>query len=282
VGALTQEAISTTVKPIRVLIVDDEETQIELAKLNLEKADPNLIITETTNPSKTLELIHQPFDCIVSDYAMQGMSGLKLNTEIKKTSKIPFILFTGRGSEEVAEEAFRVGVDDYVMKEHTIANYSVLAKRIRNVVEKRRDEDENIRLASYPQLSPNPIVEADFNGDVNYMNPSARLEFPDLVTLGSTNSLGLNWGETVTQIQTTKKKTIAKDALIDGVWYSLTFHLVPGVDTVRFYATNINERKSGEETLRELNEKRARTRSTDVRSSGADISFSSAIDSTLS
>lgn len=240
---------------IRVLLIDDEESQIELTKLNLEKVDPNLIITGTTNPPRTIELIHQSFDCVVSDYKMQGMSGLKLNTEIKKTSKIPFILYTGRGSEEVAEVAFSVGVDDYVMKEHTLANYSVLAKRIRNAVEKRRNEEEMIRLASYPQLNPNPIVEADFTGKIDYMNPTARLEFPELFRSGSISSLGLNWGETVAKILSTEKKTLVKDTIFNGVWYSLTFHMVPGVDKVRFYAANIDERKRGEETLIELNKK---------------------------
>jgi PAS domain S-box-containing protein len=252
---MTNKIISTTSKPIRVLLIDDEETQTELAKLNLERVDPNITVTATTNPSGVIELLHQPFDCVVSDYMMRGMSGLKLNTEIKKISNIPFILYTGRGSEEVAEVAFSVGIDDYVMKEHSLANYNILAKRIRNAVEKRRNEEEMTRLASYPQLSPDPIVEADFAGEINYMNPAARIEFPDLIKDGLTSYLPLNWVETVTQIQNAEKNTLVKDAKIRGVWYSLTFHLVPDVDCVRLYATNIDERKRDEDAFVKLNKK---------------------------
>jgi len=252
---LKQIVITKTVEPIRVLLVDDEETQIELAKLNLEKVDPNLTIIGTTDPSQIFELLHQPFDCVVSDYSMHGMSGLKLNTEIKKISNIPFILYTGRGSEEVAEVAFSVGIDDYVMKEHSLANYQVLAKRIRNVVEKRRNEEEMTRLASYPLLNPNPIVEVNYSGDIAYMNPSAKLEFLDLFRMGSINNPGLNWKETIAQIQSAEKHTLIKDVMLGGLWYSLSFHLVQGLDRVRFYATNIDERKRDADALFELNGK---------------------------
>jgi PAS domain S-box-containing protein len=252
---LKQVAITKTVEPIRVLLVDDEETQIELTKLNLEKVDPNLTISGTTDPSQIFELLHQPYDCIVSDYSMRGMSGLKLNTEIKKTSNIPFILYTGRGSEEVAEVAFSVGIDDYVMKEHSLANYQVLARRIRNVVEKHRNEEEMTRLASYPLLNPNPIVEANFSGEIAYMNPSAKLVFLDLFEMGSISNSGLNWKETIAQIQSAERHTLVKDVMLGELWYSLSFHLVPSLDRIRFYATNIDERKRDEDTLFELNGK---------------------------
>jgi PAS domain S-box-containing protein len=234
---------------IRVLLVDDEESQLEIAKLALENVDPSIIITVTADPSQVYQLLQQPFDCVVSDYRMGEINGLQLCKDIKKKSNIPYILYTARGSEEVAEEAFNVGVDDYVRKEQTVAHYRLLARRIRHAVTRRRDEEELSRLASFPQFSPNPIVEADFSGKIDYFNPAARKEFPNLVKMGSMSSIALNWEEVITQLHDSGKALLI-DVQIRGIWYSLSLNLVPGSNTVRLYATNIDERKRSEEATK--------------------------------
>ena len=112
--------------------MDDEEPQMELAKLSLEDADPSITIVTTPIPSDALRLLRdQTFNCVVSDYQMPGMNGIQFCAEVRKTSRIPFIIYTGRGSEEVASAAFAAGVDDYVRKEKDLAHYQILARRIR-------------------------------------------------------------------------------------------------------------------------------------------------------
>ena len=125
---------------IRVLLVDDEESWSELAGINL--SANSIEVSTIARASDALKLIHeQIFNCVVSDYKMPEMNGIQLCTEIRKTSKIPFILYTGQGSEEVASAAFAAGVDDYVRKEETLAHYHVLARSIKYAVEKKRAED---------------------------------------------------------------------------------------------------------------------------------------------
>ncbi len=126
---------------IRVLLIDDEESQIELAKLNLEEADKSLAVLGVSTPKEAFAYLRaRPCDCVVSDYRMPVMDGVELCREIRKESRVPFILYTGRGSEEVASQAFAAGVDDYIRKEQELAHFQVLAKRIRHAVEKRRVE----------------------------------------------------------------------------------------------------------------------------------------------
>jgi len=138
---LPEETASRKVGSIRVLLVDDDETQAELAKLNLEDVDPSITITTVLKPSDTLRLLRsQSFDCIVSDYQMPEMNGIQFCAEVRKTSNIPFIIFTGHGSEEIASAAFSVGIDDYVRKEESLAHYQLLARRIMHAVEKMRAE----------------------------------------------------------------------------------------------------------------------------------------------
>ena len=127
---------------ISVLMVDDDDDQLELSKVFLEEIDPSLKIITASTPRESLGLIReQRFDCIVSDYAMPEMDGIQLCAEIKKNNIIPFILYTGRGSEEVAEKAFEAGADDYIRKEKDPNHFQVLARRIRHTVEKHRAEE---------------------------------------------------------------------------------------------------------------------------------------------
>ena len=254
---MPEEVVKT--KIIRLLIVDDEETQAELIKLNLESSQPSFKITATPIPSQAIILFKaQPFDCIVSDYQMPEMNGVQLCTEVRKTSTVPFILYTGKGSEEVASTAFGAGVDDYVRKEKELNHYHVLARRITHAVERRRAEAEVERLASFPEFNPNPVIEADFAGKINYLNPAATHEFPALSRAGMITPQMLIWGDVLTQLKL-EAKAIIRDVEIDGVWYSLAIHSVPSVDMMRIYATNIDDRKKGEQALKELVEELAST-----------------------
>jgi PAS domain S-box-containing protein len=69
---------------------------------------------------------------------MPELNGIEFAAMIRKEFDVPIIIYTGQGSEEVAEAAFSVGIDDYLRKEMDPSHYQVLAKRIRSVVEKKR------------------------------------------------------------------------------------------------------------------------------------------------
>jgi CheY-like chemotaxis protein len=127
-------------KSIQVLFVDDEKTQIELAKLNLEKIDTAIQVTGAQTIAEAMSLLKsiKP-DCVVSDYLMPEMNGIQLYLTIKDFG-VPYILYTARGSDEIAGAAFSVGVDDYVRKEANLAHYDFLAGRIRHAVDRKRSE----------------------------------------------------------------------------------------------------------------------------------------------
>ena len=130
-----------TNESIHVLHVDDEEDNLLISKRYLNKADPSLILEQLSQPEKALKkLQEEQFDCVVTDYIMPGMDGIELASRIRKSSDIPIILYTGRGSEEVAENAFNIGVNDYIRKEMDPTHFTVLSERIREAVMKHRAE----------------------------------------------------------------------------------------------------------------------------------------------
>lgn len=129
-------------KPIRVLHVDDEKNQLEFTKMFLETLDEEVRVESVSDPLEAIRLHGMnSYDVVLSDYKMMSMTGLELLQRVREMSDVPFILYTGRGSEEVAESAFSAGVDDYLKKEANLSHYKVLLNRIRQTVEKHRAED---------------------------------------------------------------------------------------------------------------------------------------------
>ncbi|MEF8875053.1 MAG: response regulator, partial [Candidatus Thermoplasmatota archaeon] len=119
---------------IKVLLVDDESGFLDQAEIFLEKEDERLDVNVVISPEKALRLVEEEtFDVIVSDYQMPDMDGLEFLEEVReeRESDIPFIIFTGKGREEVAMEALNLGADRYLQKGgDPKAQFGVLADAI--------------------------------------------------------------------------------------------------------------------------------------------------------
>jgi|AntRauMinimDraft_3_1070383.scaffolds.fasta_scaffold00667_4 PAS domain S-box-containing protein len=121
---------------IRVLHVDDEPDLAELTATYLRREDDRFIVESKSSVSDSLEAFSAgEFHCIVSDYDLPEQSGLDFLTTLRETHpRVPFILYTGKGSEDVASEAISAGVTDYLQKEMGSSQYAILANRIKNAV----------------------------------------------------------------------------------------------------------------------------------------------------
>jgi PAS domain S-box-containing protein len=137
----------TSQQEIHILHVDDDPSITDLTKTFLKREDDRFAVETATSADEGLEKIDErPPDCVVSDYNMPGMDGLEfLQTVREECPDLPFILFTGRGSETVASDAIAAGVTDYLQKESGTEQYELLANRIRNVVTARWDATEATR-----------------------------------------------------------------------------------------------------------------------------------------
>lgn len=102
---------------MRILVVDDNEDMLYLIKRFVEIHFEEVVTTTSSQKAALLLLDDHSFDGIISDYSLPDMNGLELLQLIRKRgSGIPFILFTGRGREEVAIEALNLGADRYFKK----------------------------------------------------------------------------------------------------------------------------------------------------------------------
>ena len=135
---------------IRVLLVDDEPTLLDIGKIFLEKTGQMQVTTALSAP-EALELFSQePYDAIVSDYEMPVMNGIEFLRAVREQDDlIPFIIFTGRGREEVAIEAINNGADFYLQKGGAPrAQFAELVHKINQGARRRGSEKKIAHLNS--------------------------------------------------------------------------------------------------------------------------------------
>jgi PAS domain S-box-containing protein len=132
---------------VRILHVDDDAGFLKTAKQILEMQGAFQVDTASSIEEAMEKMKKEEYDLVVSDYQMPEKDGLQFLRELrKKGNTIPFIMFTGKGREEVAMQALNLGADGYFNKSgHPETTYGELAHGMRQVVDKRRAEQSFLK-----------------------------------------------------------------------------------------------------------------------------------------
>ena len=162
---------------ISLLYVDDEPVLLDLCRTFLER-EGDITVTPASSAKDALKLLAAgKYDAIVSDYQMPDTDGIRfLRTVRSQYPDIPFILFTGRGREEVVIEAINSGADSYVQKGgEPKAQFKELSHLIHQVVRRRKAENE-LRLMKFSvDHASEGILWMRTNGAITYYNDSVAL-----------------------------------------------------------------------------------------------------------
>ncbi|WP_435093088.1 response regulator [Halorubrum sp. N11] len=152
---------------VRVLHVDDDPAFLDLVSTYLEQMDGPFEVRSETEVDDAIEVVESgSVDCVVSDYEMPDTNGLAFLERVRERDPtIPFVLFTGKGSEEIASEAISAGVTDYIQKRSGADQYTVLANRVQNAVDQARSRAalaaSQERLSRFIEQSPLGTIEYD-------------------------------------------------------------------------------------------------------------------------
>ena len=117
---------------MKILIADDEMIMLKIIELRLKKDGHEVIVT--SNGQEALEQIKlQDPDMIIADIMMPFISGLEIVSVIKQSGlhrKVPIIILSSMGQENVVLEAFNLGADDYITKPFSPNELSMRVKRL--------------------------------------------------------------------------------------------------------------------------------------------------------
>jgi len=162
--------------PIRVLYVDDYPLDRELVRDALEREQNDFSLTLATSRADfETRLAEGSYDLVLSDFNILGFEGLQVLEAVHAVDpRLPVVIVTGTGSEEVAVEAMKRGAADYIIK--TPSHIQRLPYTIRSVLEMKRleasrdrAEQERDRLFNY---SLDLFGIAAFDGRIIQVNPA--------------------------------------------------------------------------------------------------------------
>jgi PAS domain S-box-containing protein len=162
---------------IDVLHVDDDPSVLDLAEAYFERELDAAAVTSVTDPEAALDRLDgDSFDCIVSDYDMPEMDGLEFFEAIpERHRKIPFVLYTGKGSEEIASQALNVGVTGYFQKGGP-EQLRRLANRVDQAADEYRTKEIADRYSTVIEALGYPVYVVDETGVFRFVNePFAEL-----------------------------------------------------------------------------------------------------------
>jgi DNA-binding response OmpR family regulator len=144
----------------KILVIDDEETTVQLMGILLERRGFEVIKAYSAEDGLRKAYRYQP-ELVLLDIMMPDMDGWEVCKRLREMSDVPIIFLTARGETRDIVRGLEMGADDYIPKPY---DNDELVSRIR------------ARLRRSPK--PNMSEELVFNGGefrINFMNREVRV-----------------------------------------------------------------------------------------------------------
>lgn len=158
-----------------VLYIDDEEALLDVGKAFLELSGDMIVDTTTSVKGAWALMAEKRYDAIISDYQMPEMNGIEFLKMLRSQGNgIPFVLFTGKGREEVVIEALNSGADFYMQKGgNPTAQFKELEHKVKEAVRRIRAESalkmNEARLSKAQAIGQIGSWEYTWNGDSGHL-----------------------------------------------------------------------------------------------------------------
>jgi PAS domain S-box-containing protein len=164
---------------ITILLVDDEPALLGIAQIFLEKTGLFKVYTCLSGSQALTMLSSKQYDVIVSDYEMPGMDGISLLKTLKQQGDLtPFIIFTGKGPEQVVIDALNNGAVYYLQKGgNPKAQFAELSHKCRLAAQQRSSEialkESEEKYRALVEYALEGIMILDFDGTILLANNAA-------------------------------------------------------------------------------------------------------------
>lgn len=273
-------------QPLRILLIDDNRSDRVLIIRELQREFEHLDIQEIVSAREFDQAIaSNAFDVVITDFQLRWTTGLGILETVKHhCPHCPVVMFTNTGTEEIAVEAMKLGLDDYIIKQPN--RYIRVTASVRVALE-RRDARRRlalleIRLEGLLNKIKLGVFRADATGSVLEANP-AFLELLGLESLEQANQLKAidtpTYYEQLTRLpppqQQEQEVQLQRQ---DGTrfWALLTTTLTPinGITVMDGLLEDISDRKQTQESLQQLNtvlEARVQERTAQLEAANQDL-----------
>ncbi|UCD19630.1 MAG: PAS domain S-box protein [candidate division WOR-3 bacterium] len=267
-----RESVGSNLKTI--LVIDDNPDDRALTVRALSLDFPNVQIKQIRSIDAFESALKQGgFDLVITDYKVHWIDGLEVLRRVKEANyDCPVIMFTGTGNEEIAVDAMKAGLDDYVIKspKHFVrlpaAVHSVMDRRI----QRKAKEKAEARYRTLFEDVPVGLYSASTEGKILEANPVMvqMFGYPDRESLTQVNLSDLHFNP---EDRTRWLNAIMQDGFVrnfeapmrrrDGsvFWVNENARAVidPGGKATYFQGSmeDISERKYADEALRESKER---------------------------
>jgi len=257
----------------RVLHVDDDQAFLKVAKQCLDVQGEFEVDTASSVDEALEKLKKTDYDAVVSDYQMPGKDGLEFLKELReKGNTVPFIVFTGKGREEIAVKALNLGADRYLNKHgdpETV--YCELAHDIRAALRSKRAEDAKRRSEERYRTLLESISDSVYVLDREWRHTVVNEAATDFTRIPREKLLGNKLTDLFPGVEKTpffaafkRVMETRKPETVDGKyvfedgregWYEV--HVYPVPEGILCMSTDITSRKKTKEEL-EVNEEKLR------------------------
>ena len=122
--------------------------------------------------------------------------------------------------------------------------------------ERERSDAEQLanRLASFPEYNPNPVVEADLDGNVTYLNPAAQELFGEQYARGSFHPLARDLGPLLGRLMREDGGFLSREVEVMGATFDQKIVYISEAIVIRIYSHEVTRHKASQEAMREAGE----------------------------
>ena len=105
---------------LRLLMIEDDSTDVELALRELKRAGLEVEAEVVQTPEEFDSCLDKSsYDAVLSDFTLPGWTGIDAAVRLRKRRfYIPFIVLSGILGDEAAVDCIKQGISDYVLKDH--------------------------------------------------------------------------------------------------------------------------------------------------------------------